>query len=102
MPQPAASARGLARPSTLAFPDGLSRYYRLWFLARVDSGPLLRWQQLAVLYYSRAAGQVDAVDHFFGSTVMNHMAGSFEGKQSGVCQDLVQAPRLTREVNEPI
>ena len=61
----------------LAFTDGLSRYYRLWFLARVDSGRLLHWQQLAVLCYSRAAGHIDAVDHLFGSAVMNHMAGSF-------------------------
>src|SRR5207244_11761835 len=55
----------------LALPDGLSRYYRLWFLARVDSGPLLRWQQLAVLCSSRAAGQVDAVDLSIVRAVMN-------------------------------
>src|SRR6185437_12926560 len=87
----------------MPFPDGLSRWYRVWFFDGVDSDRLLDWQQLAATGYSCAAcHQVDAVDHLFGSAVMDHMAGSFEGDQSGLCQNFVQAPRLTREVNEPI
>jgi hypothetical protein len=87
----------------LASPRFLSRYYRLWFLAGLDSDRLLHRQQLAGVGYSCAAGrQVDAVDHLFGSAVMDHMASSFERKQSGLCQDFVQPPGLTREVDEPI
>src|SRR5438309_3248899 len=33
---------------------------------------------------------------------MDHMASAFERNQTGLCQEFVQAPKLTREVNEPI
>ena len=45
------------REHRLCFPDGLSRYYRLWFLGGVDSDRLLHWQQLAVLGYACAGGR---------------------------------------------
>src|SRR5207248_10252790 len=42
----------------------------------------------------------DAVGLLFGSAAMDLMTCSFEGDQSGLCQDLLKAPRLTREMNK--